>query len=322
MPLIFNMDGSKMSKRDKAKAARQALQQLMARDKTLTAAAFAQRTGLDEPLLTAFLAKENDSLQVAERIARDLGIALPEIEVSDFREAGYVPEAIVNFLALLGWNPGMKTADGKDLEKFDMGFIAQNFSIDRIGKTNSKFDRKKLLAFNGDSIAAMSDGEFLRRWLDWLRAYGPPELARRIAEAVESRAPWAADLARAIKPRAKTFRDGVKASEFLLRPDDAGFPDLGANEKHLLAAGASGLGLLRDIRPRLASLADWTPGHINALLESFATEKGLPNVSAVAQPLRIALTGSAVSPPLGETLAILGRDSALRRIDRCLAEVG
>lgn len=322
MPLIFNMDGTKMSKRDKAKAARQALQQLMSKDKGVTAESFSARTGLDPGVLAGFLAKENDSLEVAERVARELGVALPEIEVVDFREAGYVPEAMTNFLGLLGWNPGMKTPDGKDLEKFDMKFLAEHFAIERIGTGNAKFDRKKLLSFNGDSIAAMSDEEFLRRWLEWMREYGPAELAARIGAGVARGEAWIGYLARAVKPRAKTFRDGVKACEFLARKDDAGFADKGANEKHLLSADAAGLALLRDVRARLDALQDWSPEAINGALETFASEKGLPNMGAVAQPLRIALTGTTVSPPLGETLAVLGRDASLKRIDRCLAEVG
>src|SRR6185295_10782421 len=82
MPLIFNMDGSKMSKRDKAKVARMTLQQAMQKDKALTTLAAASRLRLDEKLVADFLSKENDSLEVAEAIAREFKVALPEIEVS------------------------------------------------------------------------------------------------------------------------------------------------------------------------------------------------------------------------------------------------
>nr|HRJ50896.1 glutamate--tRNA ligase family protein [Phycisphaerales bacterium] len=156
MPVICNMDGSKMSKRDKAKAARKAARDAMARDPSITAATLGSQTGMGEPAVSGFLAGENDSAQTAEALAGRFNVPLPEIEIWDFRRSGYLPEVIVNFVALLGWNPGMKDADGKDLEKFDLPFIAEHFSIDRVGRSSSKFDRAKLLSFNADAIAAMT----------------------------------------------------------------------------------------------------------------------------------------------------------------------
>ena len=89
--------------------------------------------GADSSQVAAFIAGENDSLDIAARAGAYLGITLPEIEVADFRANGYVPSAITNYLALLGWNPGVKTPDGKDLEKFDMPYLAAHFSLERIG---------------------------------------------------------------------------------------------------------------------------------------------------------------------------------------------
>lgn len=323
MPLICNMDGSKMSKRDKAKAARAAIQKRI-QDNRWAVDQMAEFLSVGGSDLAAFLAKESDSLEIAKQAEVHMLVNLPEIEVVDFREAGYVPEALTNFLALLGWNPGMKTAEGKDLEKFDLGFIAQNFSVERIGKGSAKFDRKKLLSFNGDYIGAMSDEEFADRWERWL-LHEQPSILRGTPDSVAvalsdaRRRVW---LARAVKARAKTFKDAVIASAFLVRTDEASFRDPAIVERHLLSAGGSGLALLREVREKLAGLKEWEPGTVNAVLEAFASEKGLPNLGAVAQPLRVALTGSAVSPPLGETLAILGRESSLKRIDLCLKDVG
>ena len=78
--------------------------------------------------------------------------------------------------------------------------------------------------------------------------------------------------------------------------------------------GGAGLALLRQARERLASLSDWTPETVNALLEAFATEKGLPNMGAVAQPLRVALTGRTTSPGIFDVLAVLGRQECLARL--------
>lgn len=325
MPLIFNPDGTKMSKRDKAKFARKFIKDLMAKDKAITGASLAQRLNLDETLVTDFIAAENDSLDVATAIAREFKLALPEIDIWDFRSSGYLPEAIVNFIALLGWNPGMKTPDGKDLEKFDMDFLAKNFSVERIGKTSAKFDRAKLLSFNGDSIQQLSDAEFIARWRDYLAIYEPAALAR-----LSSRGEHTFTLlAPAIKPRAKTLRDGLAACRFALMADaDVVFDPRALDKVRAVdaknspagAAPRSGVDLLTLARERLASLSDaeFTPPTIHTLLEQLAQQQGV-GIGQVAQPIRVAVTGTGVSPGIAETLGVLGRLSTLARIDACLA---
>lgn len=313
MPLIFNVDGTKMSKRDKAKAARAAIQARIKQEPALTPDILAQRLGVAAADIAGFLAKDNDSLEVASAIGRVYNVALPEIEVADFRAAGYLPEPICNYLALLGWNPGMKLPDGKDLEKFDNAFLAQNFAIDRIGKTNSKFDRAKLLSFNADYIGAMSDDVLADRMLAWLAEFEPTSHARLAAIPRER----LAILAAAIKPRAKTLRDGLKSAGFMFRDDEATDFDAKAVEKHMLADDRRGLTLLREFRESLNAMLDFTPAGLAAHLDAFAQAHALPNPGPIAQPLRIALTGAAVSPGLGETMAALGKLSCLKRIDRC-----
>lgn len=307
MPLIMNMDNSKMSKRDKAKAARTRLQERLS--KGLTPAAAAEALELPDSEVAAFLAKDNDSLAVAERIARVYDIALPEIEVCDFRAAGYLPEAMCNFLSLLGWNPGMKTPDGKDLEKFDLAFLRKHFSIERIGRTNSKFDRVKLLSFNADAIGALPDAEFASRWRAWCEEF-EPALARAVTP---QRWAW---LSRAVKARARTLRDGAKAAAFAML-DDATYPfDPGAVSKHLQASGGAGLRLLADARTRLATADPFEPEVLHGILDQMAQQFG--GMGPVAQPIRVAIAGTAVSPPLPETLAVLGKDRVLGRLDRCI----
>ncbi len=318
MPLIFNMDGTKMSKRDKAKAARKAAKDAMAKDKSITAAAIAPSINIPEKDLADFIAAENDNLDIATAVARHFNVTLPEIEVWDFRRNGYLPDAIINFIALLGWNPGMKLEDGKDLEKFDRDFLSTHFAIDRIGKTNAKFDRAKLLSFNGDYIGKLADADFAQKWRAFLAEYEPEALA-----ALDRRGPVAfAILATIIKPRAKTLRDGLTAARFAMLADDGYAFDPKAMDK--LRAG-NGVDLLGKVRERLAALAapDWAPPAIHTLMEQLARQLGLPEgnagVGQLAQPLRIAVTGTGVSPGIAETLSILGHDSTLARIDRCLA---
>ncbi len=324
MPLICNMDGSKMSKRDKAKAARATLQQKMKADPALVPDALASRLGVDALTLNQFLAKDNDSLDVAERIANTFGVALPEIEVSDFRANGYLPGAITNFLSLLGWNPGLKTADGKDLEKFDNAFLAEHFALDRIGKTSAKFDRAKLISFNADAIGAMPDAGFTAAWRAWARENEPAFAARM--DSLAAGKSW--DLfAAPIKPRAKTLRDGVKSAAVVMTDAATLVYDKAAVEKNLIANDRAGLAILKDCRTAFAALAGWDSKQVHDSLESlaksrgFVNEKGV-NIGPVAQPLRVAIAGVPVTPPLGETLAVLGRDSVLARIDRCLRECG
>ncbi len=315
MPLIFNMDGSKMSKRDKAKVARKTAKDAIAKDKSITPATLAAATRLDEKAIAQFLSADNDNIDTAAALATHFKVTLPEVEVWDFRQNGYLPEAITNFVALLGWNPGLKTADGKDLEKFDMKFLADHFGIDRIGRTNAKFDRAKLLAFNADAINALPDQEFAARWRTWCEEF-EPEFVKAVG-AVPAR--WLL-LARAVKPRTKTFRDGLRASAFLLRDDSASDFDKAAADKNLLANAQHGLGLLKVARDRLETLADaeWTPELLHSLIEQVGQQAGT-GLGPVSQAIRVALAGAAVSPPLGETLAVLGKRSAITRIDRCLA---
>lgn len=321
MPLIVNMDNSKMSKRDKAKAARKAAKDAIAKDKSITAASLASAAKLDEKLVAQFLSADNDNIEIAQALAAHFKIALPEIEVWDFRQNGYLPEAITNFVSLLGWNPGLKTPDGKDLEKFDMQFLADHFGIERIGKTSSKFDRAKLLSFNADAINSLPDDVFAARWRAWCEEF-EPEFAKVVGVVgVVGGSPdrWLL-LAKAVKPRAKTLRDGVRASAFLQRPDNATDFDKAASEKNLLASNRQGLQMLATVRDRFASLQDseWKPEILHSLIEQIGQQAGT-GMGPVSQAIRIAIAGAAVSPPLGESLAVLGKSSSLARIERCLA---
>ncbi len=331
MPLICNMDGSKMSKRDKAKVARQALKDALAKDRTLSPGTLASelaRAGerADEPAIASFLAGDNDSLDTAEALARRFGATLPEIEVCDFRRAGYAPEAICNFLALLGWNPGVKTPDGKDLEKFDNAYLAAHFSIERIGKTSSKFDRKKLAAFNGEYLGSLGDDEFLARWRRWIEverladaapqsgeapsAALPPALAHALAD--PRRRAW---LLAAIKPRARTLADASRACEFLGEPRF----QHDAVAKHLDGADSQGRQLVGDFLGVLRCLEPFEPKPIHDALEAFAKDRALPNAGPIAQAIRVAITGGTVSPGVAEMLAILGREESLARLARVAA---
>ncbi len=317
MPLIFNPDGAKMSKRDKAKTARKAAKDAMGKDKAITAAVLAERVGLDAKLIADFIAAENDSIEVAAALGRNLGVTLPEIDVWDFRKSGYLPEAITNFIALLGWSPGMKESDGRDVEKFDNAFLATHFDLSRIGRTNARFDRVKLLSFNADLLQSLSDERFVAAWSAWLRAYEPAVLERLSKVGATE----LGLLAAAIKQRCKVLRDSLgHIAMFLVSDDDLAF-DRKAIEKFLLKAGddgVRGVDHLRAVREVIAGLPVIDAG-IGGELERAAAARGV-QMGAIAQPLRVAVSGGGVSPPIDLTLRILGKASVLARIDRCLGQ--
>ena len=257
MPVIFNMSGGKMSKRDKEKA-----------------------------------------------IAK--GEAPPEIEVHDFRAAGYLPEAVVNFIALLGWNPG------DDREQFDLAEMTSLFSIDRIGKTNAKFDRTKLLSFNTDWAARVSPSRLLEAFKDFLA----------VAQNVPPRAGQADDALLENMLRAcqgfRTFPDVLTKAGYLFIDDDAIVYAPKAVKKVMAKNDGEGYKMLDALLPRLRDWTDWSAEPIETLVKTICEEQGV-GMGKVAQPLRVALTGSTVSPSIGQTLAMLGKERTLGRIERCAA---
>lgn len=297
---ILNADGSKMSKRDKAKAARAAAKKWLEEhggDAAALAGAGAAVQAIGAERLRAFLAKENDDADIAQAIAAAMGLSLPEIEVHDFRESGYYPETLVNYLALLGWSP-----PGGE-ERFDRHFLARAFDLSRVSKSNARFDRDKLRAFNEEAIAQRPIGDLEAL----LRSLGPPfHNLRLIAQTYQQ-------------------RSGGTAKDILLRVMSLiqePIYDPKAVQKVLLAKEGAGLKVLREVRPILAACPDFDPRTIHAALERFAGETGR-KIGDVAQPLRVAVTGSTVSPPIDETLAIVmnekGREAVLARIDVAIA---
>jgi glutamyl/glutaminyl-tRNA synthetase len=134
MSLTFNPDGSKISKRDKDKAARAAVRAALQRDPGGARERLAALVTPDR--LDCWLADKKRQLEPAElaALAAALGVELPGIDVEDFRRAGYLSEIFCNFLALLGWSPGLKDAQGRDVERFDRAFLAQQHAARREGE--------------------------------------------------------------------------------------------------------------------------------------------------------------------------------------------
>lgn len=259
--------------------------------------------------------KQDDRRQLEPDLVTELasiaGMNLPEVSVEDFRSAGYFPEVITNFIALLGYTPS-KHEDGSDREKFDLEFLCRDFGIDRLGKSNARFDRVKLASFNADAIGQLDDAAFAERWGAWLAEYDPATLEALGGERLVI-------AARAVKPRCKVLSEASGAIGFALIRDDAVEFDQKAVGKVLAKGEPTGLSVLEEVRGVLAGLGSWDAAAIEGACGAFAESRGL-GMGKVAQPLRVAVTGGTVSPGLGDTLALVGKASVLARIDRCLSE--
>ncbi|MDP6545156.1 MAG: glutamate--tRNA ligase [Phycisphaerae bacterium] len=225
-----------------------------------------------------------------------------DVEVFAFRQAGYLPETMVNYLALLGWNPG------NDIERFSLEELVELFTPDRVGKTNAKFDRDKLLAFNTDAVAAADPDRLLAGLKDFLAINDTPipadddDLLRRILQANKG---------------FRTFADIIAKSGILFDDDAVIEYDPKAVKKWLAKGENAGWTMLAELRDRLAD-CDWTGDAIEQLIADICEQKEI-GMGKVAQPIRVAVTGRAVSPSIGETLIFLGKEKTLRRMDNCLA---
>lgn len=304
MPLIFNERGAKMSKRERDQAARD----------------FCKQQGIDSPPdgvaidgdeFAGWLKDKKRQLETEslEALAGSIGVHLPEVTVEQFRAAGYLPEAINNFIALLGFTPS-KHDDGTEREKFDLDFLASDFELERIGKSNARFDRQKLLAFNTDLITTMDAGAFVAQFRDWCARYraGIPESLG--SERFEL-------LARAIQPQCKTFEDAADRCAFALMETESIAYDEKAVKKWLRKGEPSGLDVLRDVRETLVAADPFEVDPVRTAIDTFVETREI-GMGKVAQPLRVALTGTAVSPSIAETLVVVGKDDVLARIDRCI----
>ena len=251
-----------------------------------------------------FLNKESDEAAIAEIIASDLGIVLPEIEIHDFRVNGYLPAALTNYIALLGWSP-----PGGE-ERFDLNFLTRTFDLSRVSKSNARFDRDKLRAFNAEAIAKLPPQDFtdLLRQRDELRG---SRFTQRLG-------PHVSLFASAYQSRSQTLEDPFTLGRFFaLDPLEIEY-NAKAVQNVLLAKDGAGLKALAEVRAVLEACEPFDPPTLHAALEHFATQTQR-KIGDVAQPLRVAVTGSTVSPPIDQTLAILGKPAVLARIDVALA---
>lgn len=221
------------------------------------------------------------------------------ISVMQYRDEGFLPEALLNYLVRLGWSHG-------DQEIFSLEEMVRLFDIVDVNKSAS--------AFNGEKLAWLNQQHMMRAAPARLVAPLRWQLAQAGIEAPDDAR--LERIALAQRERAKTLREMAVNSVFFFRAPEAYDPK--AVAKNVLPDTARHLGRVTEA---LRNLADWTAPAIHAVLMGIAAEEGV-GLGKLAQPIRIAVCGGTVSPPIDATLAILGPEETLRRLATAAAAWG
>jgi glutamyl-tRNA synthetase len=217
------------------------------------------------------------------------------VSVMQYREEGFLPEALLNYLVRLGWSHG-------DQEIFALDEMIELFDLDGVHSGAASFDPAKLLWLNQHYIKTTEPARVAHH-LSWhmgrlgIDPAGGPELVEVVKAQAE---------------RAKTLSEMASASAFYYRDFDA-YDEKDA-AKHLTAAV---LHPLADLRAKLDTLTPWSAEHIHAVILQVAETYRL-KLGQLAQPLRVALAGRAVSPPIDVTTYLVGRERTSNRIERAL----
>ena len=219
----------------------------------------------------------------------------------DLVAKGYLPEAIINYIALLGWNPGNED------EIFSLDELKKVFSIERLNRSPAIFDIVKLTWMNGQYIRKLSEEEFF--------AHAEPYIRKALTREVDIRA-----LSRVLQPRLETFGAIPEQIAFIEQVPDYS-ADLYINKKMKTDQEISRQALIY-AEERLEKVNDWTNDNLFAELKALAEEKGLKN-GQIMYPVRIALSGLATTPGGATELAvILGKEETLARIKAALSKLG
>ncbi len=232
-----------------------------------------------------------------QRLSKRNGV----VSVNWYRQEGFLPEAIDNYLALLGWSPG------DNREEFTLADLATEFDLARVNRNPAQFDVQKLKAINGDEIRALDPADFVARTTPFLqRAHvvgDPPS---------EAEAALIAAAAPLIQTRISMLTEGVSMLAFLFA--EAGFEVNAEDAAKVLTPGA--IPVLQAAEAALAEVEPWTADAIHAALTAALVDPaGLGLKPRVAfGPVRVAVTGHRVSPPLYESIELLGRERTLARL--------
>src|SRR5229473_8584114 len=207
----------------------------------------------------------------------------PETNLVMYREQGYLPEALINYLALLGWNPG--TAQ----EIFTFDELVRVFSFDRVQHAGARFDWEKLNWINGEWIRAMDDAELAKRLAPLLPSLDKATIMRAVP---------------ALKTRMTKLADATEYLDYLDQDPEPPAMDPDSIGRLKLAAEA-----IKDVT--------WQPEPIEHALEEVVTRTGISK-NKLYTPIRLALTGKKVSLPIHYTLALLPKEVAIARINKAI----
>jgi glutamyl-tRNA synthetase len=218
--------------------------------------------------------------------------------VMAYRDMGYLPHALLNSLARLGWSHG-------DQEKFSIDELIEKFSIKNIGKSAGIFNPEKLLDLNAQYIRESETGYLAVELIHFLAELGlkNPEKAK-VLKAVET-----------LKVRSRTLKDMAEDSFFYF-DGNISYDDK-ADKKFLKTAI---LAFMEEVRDRLERAGDFSLKDLEDIFRSFLEEKEI-KLGKIAQPIRVALTGKTVSPGIFEVMDVLGKEETIKRLDSAIRHI-
>ncbi|HET8723302.1 MAG TPA: glutamate--tRNA ligase [Anaeromyxobacteraceae bacterium] len=217
--------------------------------------------------------------------------------VTAYRDMGYLPEAVVNYLVRLGWSHG-------DQEIFTLEELVKYFGFDHVGATSGVFNPEKMVWVNQTWMKSLTPDELARRAEPYYRAAG-------LDVAGDPRLP---EVAKAFQERAKTLVDLVAQSRYFFAPVEM---DPKARDKFLVPDAAP---ILRAVRDGIAATGAPDAAGLERLFHDVAAARSL-GLGKVAQPVRVALTGGTASPGIYDVILLLGREQSLARLDAALASI-
>ena len=232
----------------------------------------------------------------------------PEASLRQVRAEGFLAEGILNYLALLGWSPG------GDQELFTLDEMVAAFSVEKINRNPATFDVKKLTAINGVKIRSLEPGEFVKRLLPFLVRRGL--LDSPVSDAQLELVAAAAPL---VQERSATLVEAADLLGFLLVPDHHFSVDPAAAAKVLTPSSAPVLDTAASV---LADLPSWTAEDVQETLQAALVDRLGLKPRVAYGPVRVAVTGRTVSPPLFESIELLGRERTLERLRAARAGLG
>jgi glutamyl-tRNA synthetase len=225
------------------------------------------------------------------------------VAVQHYREQGYLPEAMCSWLARLGWSHG-------DQEIFELDEFVALFDLAGVGRSAGQANFGKLDWQNQQFLAALPADSLFERVRPFLEA---------VAEGPVADTPGLRALLELLRERSRTLVEMAAQARWLLLPDDAIEPDPKAVKKHWKPGTSA---LLESLAGELAATEPWEPAAVEAAFERVRAAAGDVGMGKLAQPVRIALTGSAASPGIFETVAVLPRERAVARIERAVSTLG